>query len=476
MAIVPEMDDVNKPSSEDDQSDISAQSTTSNISQPTAAPATGGGQAVAGAAPKAGPSSSGNFQDFGKFKAANQNKLSALSNLATDTAKNNVNNTASAFANAGSAYKQGVEANKVDFNSGTTNADGSYNVDAYSKKLQDSANKVDTGETEGKLAGTQEYSALNAAEQQATGINSRAGTAAVLGNVQNGASASAANQDSLLLQSMGDYRQKANEISQNVKGITANQLAAQQESIRNAGTAVNADNASGRQKALDALKAERSGIDTKLASDAAAAEAERVSSTGKSALDARNNSVNAVRADINGKILEIMKTKGFGPEAVAEQNKLYDLLKLDDENLFKNYDSDITRAVNGYSAANAGNQITADNLYAKDAGLQSKVSALDALLNAGGQSGGQVYNAGAKDAVQSNSLDKLDELKKLILDQKIDPGKSIGGVPTTMFLPPTDRPITSRDFKAVPAPSAPAKTKEQIAAEQFAAFNKKLRN
>ena len=145
MAIVPEIDDPNADKSNEDSSDISAQSAQSNITQPTAAASTGGTSVGNGAQAAAkGPSSSGSFQDFSKFKTANTNKLSALTNLATDTAQSKVGGAASAFNDVGAAFKGDVEKNKVDFGTGTKAADGSYDVNAFGNKLDAAAQKVDT--------------------------------------------------------------------------------------------------------------------------------------------------------------------------------------------------------------------------------------------------------------------------------------------------------------------------------------------
>lgn len=440
MATVPEIDDPTKPQAMEDNADLAAQTTTSNIS---AAPATTGPSlATPGAAPVA-QKSSGTFQDFSKFKAANAGKLQALSQLATDTGSKGLKDAGSAFNNAGAAFQTGVKGKQVDFNNGVKNNDGSYNVDEYGKRLAAAGTKVDTAEDQGKLAGTDQFTALRNAENEVTGMNTVAGTAAVLGKTNNMGSGAAATQDALLLQSIGDYRAKANQLGQGAKGLADKSLATAQGQIAATGEAVNKANSAGRTKALDSLKSERGAVDADLERRAAILEDQRQGSvrqqtkTQKSAvIENANNLVRAKVAEANNipkPTIRMVQKKFPGTNQIvmvadpnqnlAQETQAWEqkrteatrLANLNPDQLFAEFGG--SKALE--QAVSTGSGITSNNVYRDDKNAQNQISALEQLLNGAGVASSNNYDAGVLDPLGPNTT----ALEKLIQNLKDQTGR-----------------------------------------------------
>ena len=269
MAFVPEIDDPNKKDEDPNASDI--QSQTMATSTPSAAPVTGapapGGNPAASAT-----KSSGNFQDFSKFKAANQNKLSALSNLTLGQADKTVADAGSAFQNAGSAFQKDIQKNAKNFETSDypkLNKDSTIDADQIGADLEAAGQKVDVGSFHGKLAGDQSFTGLQSAENTVANIGNRAGTAKVLGSADtfknSGASVGAANSDALLLQSMGNYRTAANQKAQAAKGTTDQALSEQQTKLSDTAKSVDTQNQEYKRKALEKLGAVKGEIDSDVA-------------------------------------------------------------------------------------------------------------------------------------------------------------------------------------------------------------------
>lgn len=430
MAFVPELDDEKKDSSTEDTSDINNQSTTSNIAS---APAPAGQAASGGGATAPAPSSSGNFQDFSKFKTANQGKLQALSNLATDSAQGGVDKAKSAFDTAGSAFQGEIQKNAKNFEtSAYKNLNNNSTVDATAlgKDLSEASQTVDSATQQGKLAGSQEFTNLQNNVGLASNIGNRAGTAALLGNAQsNQASAAAANQDSLLLQSMGDYRAKANQIAQANKGADTNALTTNQTKLVDTAKTVNDNNAAYKTKALEALGGLQTGLQKDLTDRAAAKTTELQSSYSTKAADAVKNAASAVRLKAEKAMKDAAgaaassavgsNTFSTNPELEAAQiaaGKEFSRLRdMSDEDIINTVDNDLTKSVRDYRTESAGQNVSADAIYRDDSTRQAQLSALQQLLSGKGNT----YNAGALDPLESQKLNPLQMLIDGIKNQNL---------------------------------------------------------
>lgn len=481
MAFVPELDDDVKDASTEDTSDISNQSTSTNIAS---APAPSGQAASGGQATASAPSSSGNFQDFSKFKNANQGKLQALSNLATTSAQGGVDKAKSAFDSAGSAFQGEIQKNAKNFDTSAyknLNKDSTIDADALGKDLSEAGTKVDSGIQQGQLAGTNEYGALTNKVSQVQNFGTRAGTAAVLGDAQsNQASSAAANQDALLLQSMGDFRNKANSVAQANKGVDANALAANQKALASTADKVNINNADYRKQALDKLKTARGDIDADFTAKAKAAEDSRVAGNDKTLNDASTSSMADIRKYINERASDVYKMavplppkKPTGPVDYASHKAEYDAAeakyKADTEAYQKNkvemaqladvddqgalsrlgLKEDYNSAINQFKNDSAATGINANTLYRDDIAAQSRISALDKLLNSGGADtqGYHQYNSGALDPIKSNALSGMDSLVariKAAIDSRVTAPKAL-----------TDQQYVDQAANSIPMESMP---------------------
>lgn len=452
MAYVPELEDPKKDASTEDTSDLATQTNQSNIT--TSAPVTGGQTVAGGAAPQS--KSSGTFQDFSKFKTANQGKLSALSNLATEQANKNINDTASAFNNVGSAYQTEVQGKAKNWDTSqykNLNNDSKVDQTAIGNDLNEANAVVDTSGQQGKLAGSQEYTNLQNATNQVSNLGNRAGTASALADAAKASnsqsSAAAANQDALLLQSMGDYRSKANALAQANKGADVNALTTQQKAISDTGDKVQTNNKEYINKALDSLTGLQGNLQKDLTDRAATKTAEMQTSINKQAADAKASSIPVLRAQAKQNLNDYIQqasqngawiNENTANEAAAKIKQLQSVLDSSDEDLYNSSaNDDIKNAVNSFQNEGAASKVTADAIYRDDATRQQQLSALQKLLGKG-----NTYNAAVLDPAQSQALSPVQQLLANI-QGTIHPEQSwaIGQTATqNQTFAPVDRPLT----------------------------------
>ncbi len=481
MAFVPELDDPNKEAADADSSDL-AQQTQSNISTP--APQAGGMAVGGGTAAPTQQKASGSFQDFSKFKQANKGKLDALSNIAIDSAKGGLDKASKAFQDAGSAYNQKVKDNQVDFN--VPKLGDNYDVDTYTKKFQAADTKVDTGKLAGELAGSKEFTDYSTAEGLAGNLPGRAGTAAALagyGNKEGGYSSSAANQDSLLLQSMGGYRTAANQLAKGVKGGAEKALTESQGKIAAEGDTVYKNNQDAKTKALGGLLDNRGVIEQDLDTRARAKEVDRLSDNSFSKkglsqkiIDAATDQVRARVAvfqakpkptppNPNADIIE----RARNPDAAAnyardlasweaEKAEVLRLTNMTPEQKLKEFGGEEALAGVGSSGS-----ITSDNIYRDDPKAQAQLSALEQILAAGQGSGyqaGKTYNAGVLDPTAINTTGVEALLEKLRAGTPAIPKKTAPAVNYPAPVAPAGSPVYDYmgDWLSgnLPTPGAPA--------------------
>lgn len=211
---------------EDQQNQVDDGNKVPELNQPTAPTAApvAGGPSVGGAgnakpaAPKG--SSSGAFQDFSKFQAANKGKIEALGNLTTGGAQSSAqgaaDNRQTALDTAGSKIKESY-GNVNDFNNiSQTNIEGTEG-DNLRSTITDLGKSIDytKGDDYGLQSATEADQAYGKAVGNIAGATDRTGVGQLLGKLRGGGKAAALAGDSLLLRGNQGFRQNmANTIGQ----------------------------------------------------------------------------------------------------------------------------------------------------------------------------------------------------------------------------------------------------------------------